>query len=178
MNVKWGSITALATLALWCGLAPVAQAEGGYKSCKVGDRVATGAEQLGTVTESLSNGVYCYVDLDHGDKHHYYIFWMLHAAGKPRVDPAQVANVAPGRYSCYAGAPLHYTFSDILVRSSSTYTDNKGNAGTYSYTPSTQIITFHSGSFRGAYAKYLENHAIGLASGPTTFFATVCDLKR
>lgn len=155
-----------------------ASADGTYKSCKVGDRVANRDSVNGTVSSIDGGGVYCYVDLDNGDKHHYYIYWMLRTAGKPLVDPAQVAAVVPGRYPCYAGNPTQYTFADIIIQSASTYKDNKNVAGTYSYVPSTQMIAFHSGSFKGSFAKYLEGHQIGLASKPTTFFATVCGLAR
>ncbi|HEX2593994.1 MAG TPA: hypothetical protein VHL34_21010 [Rhizomicrobium sp.] len=175
---RLGMLLTAATLGLFALTTEPATADGGYKACKVGDRVADKTGLQGTVVSVESDGIYCHVDLDNGDKNHYFIYWMLHAAGKPLVDPAQVARVIPGRYTCYAGNPIQYTFSDIIVKSASAYTDNKGNAGTFSYVPSTQMITFHSGTFKGSYAKYLENHAIGLASKPTTFFATVCDLKR
>jgi hypothetical protein len=176
---RWLHLLFAATaIALPFGLCAPASADGGYKACKVGDRVADSSGHSGTVVSIEANGTYCHVDLGNGDKDHYFIFWMLHPAGKPMVDPAQVARILPGRYACYAGLPLQYTFSDIIVKSPSAYTDNKGNAGAFSYVPSTQLITFRSGTFQGMYAKYLEGHSIGVASKPTTFFATVCSLQR
>lgn len=172
------TLTAMTILAAGAALTgQPAHADGGYKACKVGDRVANSQEQLGTVVEADAKGIDCHVDLDNGDKRHYYLFWMLHPAGKPKVDPAQVARVLPGRYTCYAGNPLHYTFMDIIVKSPSAYTDIEGVAGTYSYVSATQMITFQSGTFKGSYAKYLENYTIGLSSKPDTFFATTCDLQ-
>lgn len=167
-----------ATLLLTAAGVVPASADNSYKACKVGDRVTNRDGKTGTVTQIESEGTYCYVDVDGGEKHSYYIFWMLRRAGTPLVNPAKVAKVLPGRYTCYAGNPIQYTFSDIIVKSASAYTDNKGNAGTYSYVPATQMITFQSGSFKGAFAKYRDDYSIGLASKPSSFFATVCGLTH
>ena len=176
MNITAPLATLAAGLALAVLLPHHALADGGYKACRVGDRVTNREGVSGTVIDIQSEGIYCHVDLDDGKKRVYHIFWMLHAADRPLVDPLQVASVLPGRYPCHAGTPTQYTFADIIVKSASVYTDNKGVAGTYSYVPETQLITFKSGSFAGSYAKYLEGHRIGLATKPGNFFATVCGL--
>ena len=176
MNITAPLATLAAGLALAILLPHDALADGGYKACRVGDRVSNRDGLSGTVVEIQGEGTSCHVDMDNGKKRDYYIFWMLHAADKPMVDPAQVASVLPGRYPCYTGNPTQYTFSDIIVKSASVYTDNKGVAGTYSYVPETQVITFKSGTFVGSHAKYMDDHKIGLSSTPGSFFATVCGL--
>lgn len=67
---------------------------------------------------------------------------------------------------------------DINIKSATSYTDVQGKGGTYAYNPKSQLITFKSGSFQGEYAKYLGKEGIGVASRPTTFFATLCDLEK
>ena len=171
----------IAAAALFAGamvfIAAPAQADTSYKACVVGDRVANKALEVGTVTETR-DGISCYVDMDNGEKHSYYLMWMLHLANTPLVNPALVKVVKVGRYTCYAGVPVQYTFSDIIITSGSTYKDNRKVAGRYRYSAATQIITFVSGSFKGAYAKYRDDGSIGLASKPGGFFATSCGLVK
>jgi len=81
--------------------------------------------------------------------------------------------IPPKKYSCYGSG--HYLFMDITIKDAGNYTDGDGKPGKYRYDPKTQAITFLSGSFQGSIGKYLGKTGIGLASKPTTFWATVCD---
>lgn len=143
--------------------------------CPVGKQVTDEQNKTGTVVDTDPVG--CHVQFPDGSSR-YYLSWMLHLAGTPAIDPRDIAAIKPGRYTCYAGNPLHYVFMDINIKSSSSYTDVKGAAGSYSYDPKTQLINFTSGSFKGEYAKYLGKEGIGLSATPGTFFATVCDLEK
>lgn len=155
-----------------------AHADSGYKTCNVGDRVADRSGKVGAVISNDSNGTACHVDFDAGPKNDYNLVWMLHSAGKPTLSPAQVSSVAAGKYECFTGPPMHYTFMDVLITGEGRYTDQKGQAGAFSYNASTQAIAFTSGPLKGAHSKYLEGSRIGLASSAAEPFNTVCELKK
>ncbi len=157
--------------------APASAATGDYKKCTVGDRVVDKDGATGTVVSAESGGVYCHVDLGPADRTHMYIFWMLRRAGTPLVDPVEVARIVPGHYACYAGSPLHYVGIELTIVGALGYRDVQGASGRFAYDPATQNVRFLSGSLRGQYGKYLRRGNIGLASRPTTFWATVCDLQ-
>jgi hypothetical protein len=142
--------------------------------CPVGKMVSDRQGNTGVVTDTDPVG--CHVLIN--GQNTYYLSWMLHLAGKPIVPASQVSAIKPGRYTCYGGNPLQYRFLDINIKSATTYTDVQGKGGAYSYNPKTQLIVFKSGSFQGEYAKYLGKEGIGVASKPTTFFATLCDLEK
>lgn len=143
--------------------------------CTVGTSVTNRQGKTGVVT--ASSGSYCNVTYPDGTKG-YHPSFMLRLAGTATVDPKDVASVATGTYNCYAGSPLQYQFIDVNVKSATAYTDVKNKAGVYSYDPRTQLLTFTSGTFEGQFAKYLGKGKIGLAAKETTFFATVCSLKK
>ena len=164
-------------------LALFAAATGGHAaaaySCKLGDRVTDRQNRTGTVSEIQSNGTYCYVDLDSGEKRQYYIAWMLKSAGAAAQAAQGMASVRPGRYECWmrAGGNMNYMGMDVNIRDASNYTDKGGAAGSYSYDPGSNVITFRSGPQSGSYAKLLEPGKIGISSQQTTIFNVVCDLK-
>lgn len=157
-----------------CACATPAEAQELSGPCPVGKTVADRQGNSGVVTDTDEVG--CHVLINGEQK--YYLSWMLHLAGNPIHAAGELAAIKPGRYTCYQGNPLQYTFKDINIKGPSTYTDVVGKGGTYSYNPKTQLITFKSGSFQGSYAKYLGKEGIGVASEPTTFFATLCDLEK
>jgi hypothetical protein len=144
-------------------------------NCTVGSSVTNRNGKTGTVT--ASSGSYCTVKYPDGTSG-YHPSFMLRLAGTPQVDPKDVASIKPGTYACYAGSPLQYQFIDLNVKTGSAYTDVKGKLGAFAYDPKTQLLTFKSGSFAGQYAKYLGNGRIGLSAKETTYFATVCSLKK
>ena len=143
--------------------------------CTVGDRVQDDMNNAGTVTYVNADGT-CGFRYDNSGMTNTYPPSALRRASKAANATAGFASVAPGTYECYAGE--NYTFTDIIVRGRSAYSDNKGNAGRYSFDPATQRITFNSGTFRGEYAKYMAAGKIGLSSKPDTFFAEVCERKH
>ncbi|MBI1417601.1 MAG: hypothetical protein GC146_10305 [Limimaricola sp.] len=152
-------------------MAASAQALSG--ACPVGAQVADEQGQVGTVQDT--DGVGCHVKLADGTAP-YYLSWMLHLVGTPATDPAEVANVAPGHYFCWAGSI--YLNLSITIAADGTYTDIEGASGTWSYDPKTQRITFGSGSFAGQFAKYLGKEGIGLSDKPTDVFQTLCDIEN
>jgi hypothetical protein len=152
-----------------------AQAAVGLSSCKVGDRVQDDAGGKGTVTYVNADGS-CGFRYDNSGLVNTYPPSALRAVGAPVVPPAGPGSVTPGRYECYAGE--NYTFTDIIIRSPTAYSDNKGNGGSYTFDKASQRITFKSGTFKGQYSKYMMAGRIGLSSSKDTFFSMTCDLKR
>ena len=151
-----------------------ARAADGYTKCTVGDRVADDANNVGTVTYVNADGT-CGFRYDNSGMVNTYPPSVLHRAAKP-APAAGLAFVTPGTYECYAGE--NYTFTDIIVRGNSAYSDNKGHRGRYSFDRASQRITFRSGTFKDSYAKYMAEGRIGLSSKPDTFFSAVCDRKH
>jgi hypothetical protein len=145
-----------------------AQANG---NCKVGLSVTDRAGKTGTVVSS-SDPTSCWVQFPDGKKD-YYLGWMLRPAGGAKPAAAAVATAIPAKkYQCYASG--NYLFMDLIIKDGSNYTDGGGKAGKFAYDPKTQMINFQSGPFKGQYSKYRGKDGIGLASKPTTFWATVC----
>ena len=172
-------LVAFTAVAWVCVALGAGSADAAAYSCKVGDRVTDRQNRAGTVTSVESNGTYCYVDLDSGEKRKYYIAWMLTTADANAQTQTSMTEVKPGRYECWmrAAGNLNYMGIDLNIRDASNYSDKKGAAGAYSYDAATKLITFRSGSQAGWYAKLLEPGKIGLASKQTTMFNVVCDLK-
>ena len=165
-------------LVLVCGLpllAHSASAAEGLTSCKVGDRVQDDLGGKGTVTYVNADGS-CGFRYDNSGAVNTYPPSSLRPIAVPGLQPIGPKSLLLGRYECFAGPD--YSFTDIIVRSVTAYSDNKGNVGGYSFDKSTQVITFKSGSFKGQYAKYIQPGRIGLSSKRDTFFAMTCDLKR
>ena len=142
------------------------------KPCTVGQRVTDWTKVPGVVT--AVDRATCTVRFANGETHERQ-FYMLSPldAGAPEVR-AMATPLARGRYTCYAGVPLQYTFADIVLVDATTYTDRKGARGAYAYDPRTHRVTFSSGAYRGLYAQRIAPDKIGLASTETTSFATVC----
>lgn len=94
----------------------------------------------------------------------------------PAGSGASTATHLPvGRYPCFlAGRASAMTMS---ITSASTYTDNGGNPGSYSFDPGTQKITFTSGSLKGKNSKFLAGNKIGLTDNAEKFYPTTCDLR-
>ena len=81
------------------------------------------------------------------------------APGPGNYAPAMAANIAadkkaanavsvlkPGKYTCYAGG--QYTFTDLIIKSATSYSDSRGNSGSYSIAGG--VLTFTSGPYKGA----------------------------
>ena len=123
-----------------------AHAAGGLSSCKVGDRVQDSDGGKGTVTYVNTDGS-CGFRYDRSGLVNTYPPNALRAIGPANVQKSLPVALMLGRYECYAGE--NYSFTDIIVRSSSAYSDNKGHNGAYSFDRATQAITFKSGTFKG-----------------------------
>lgn len=91
---------------------------------------------------------------------------------------AHPASLRTGTYACYSGPPLRYTFTDIIINSATSYSDARGHAGRYRYTPSTGELTFGSGPYAGSYSKMVDVTTIGLSANGTTSLGTQCGLKQ
>ena len=65
----------------------------------------------------------------------------------------------------------------MRITSASTYTDNAGASGSYSFDPASQRITFTSGSLKGKNSKFLAGNKIGLTDNAENFYPTTCDFR-
>ena len=89
--------------------------------------------------------------------------------------PSTAGHLPNGSYPCFLAGRA----STMLMRitSASTYTDNGGDPGTYSFDPASQKITFTSGSLKGKNSKFLAGNKIGLTDNAENFYPTTCDLR-
>jgi len=136
--------------------------------CPVGKMVQNREGKVGKVLDT--DAVSCHVLID-GEKK-YYLSWMLRLPGAPEYAAADVARIPPKKYACYGNG--NYLFMDLIIKDASNYTDGSGKAGKFSYDAKTRMINFQSGPFKGSYSQFRGKDGIGLASKPTTFWATVC----
>jgi hypothetical protein len=138
--------------------------------CTAGTRVTDKSNKSGTVIgiEGQMNG--CRVRLDDGTET-FYLFGMLHYAG---TSSETNDKLVPGIYKCYAAG--NYTFMDLSITSSNTYT-SAGESGRYHVTP-TRDIVFESGSLAKNRAHLLDWPNIGLNSNGDSLYGTTCDLDK
>jgi hypothetical protein len=142
------------------------------KECVPGKRVADAAGKTGTVVAPpKGDPVGCSVRMDADSQPHYFIFWMLHAAGGSAETNDKLV---PGKYECFAGG--HYTFMDMYITGPNSYSA-AGTHGTFTVYKSRKIV-FHGGSLARNYAHLLAGPAIGLNTTGESFYATTCELKK
>ena len=136
--------------------------------CKAGRRVADSQEKAGAVL-GITQGTMCTVRLDADGGDHYYLFWMLHAAGGSAETDAKLVA---GKYECFSfsGGRSNYDFVDIVLTSPTTYRSGRAN-GRLHVMPKTRQIVFETGPFAGKPAKLLDGPSIG-------FSATTCQLAK
>lgn len=89
--------------------------------------------------------------------------------------PSTASHLPIGSYPCFLAGRASATM--MRITSASTYTDNGGNPGSYSFDPSSRKITFTSGSLKGKNSKFLAGNKIGLTDNAENFYPTTCDLR-
>jgi preprotein translocase subunit YajC len=140
--------------------------------CAPGTRVADSSGATGTVIK-ITQGTMCEVKRDDTGESHSYLFWMLHLAGGSAETNDKLV---PGKYECFTGLPIHYTFMDIYVTGANTYS-SAGHGGTLRVLPSRKIV-FLSGPLKRDYGKLLAGPTIGLNTDGGSFYGTTCSLKK
>ncbi|MBC5809377.1 MAG: hypothetical protein GIW95_00750 [Candidatus Eremiobacteraeota bacterium] len=137
----------------------------------MGRHVSDASGKAGVVVGRGSSSNICKVKLDLNGEEHYYIFWMLHAAGGSAETNDKLV---PGKYECFAGG--HYTFMDMHVTGANSY-ESAGTHGTFRIEPSRKIV-FLSGSLKPYHAHLLPGPTIGLNTNGSSFWSTTCELKK
>ncbi|MFN2383452.1 MAG: hypothetical protein ABR559_04215 [Gemmatimonadota bacterium] len=145
----------------------------GGGACQMGARVNDREGRVGEVVEA--DGPNCRVQLEDGSRH-FYLAWMLRAAGAADAAKAQPGGGAltPGSYTCWAANGVAGTLKLVIVNGSQ-YRNEQGTTGSFTHDPASGQITFQSGPWAGFYGTSLEPGKIGISSRPGGFSNTVCD---
>ena len=166
-------VTALVLFVLATRLGANAEAFKTAQQCVAGTRVADSAGKTGTVIR-LRDGVMCDVKRDDTKQPYPYIFWMLHPAGQSAETNDKLV---PGRYACYAGLPLQYTFMDVWITGATTYR-TKAGAGSFRMDPVSKKIVFLNGPLVRDHGKLVAGPNLDLNSDGGAFYGTTCSLQK